>query len=331
MSDNLFDCRVNGSAFSLYREGACNSPPSFKVEKKRDYFSYAEDAMPTYSDRILWYSRPGMDTMLSCLSVECTQKVTSSHHKPLTADFAMRLWEPHVVFDDVEELQLYCMRIGNLRAQIDERVLGEEKVDEDSLWVLRFDTSDVFCVENPELWGKCESTIKQGLSPEWHEEDFLLRTTHFLPTSLRTKTIHVFLMKAGEGLEATECAGHGSLALDDFVDKMQEWAESDGSEKEQQSMAFTLPLCLNGIRIGRIDGSGTLNVARSDTLLAAYPQKRNRLKAMAHGSRGGSACSGRSAACGTPSSAPLCGSGRLHHQISAGSNDEHSSKTCSVS
>lgn len=69
-----------GNALSGFCEGPKNFPPTFKVAREGGY-NYNPKRVPSYCDRILWRSFPGMEDMVEQTLLEPLPDIATSDHK----------------------------------------------------------------------------------------------------------------------------------------------------------------------------------------------------------------------------------------------------------
>lgn len=85
-ADQLRLCQRKGILLYNFLEGTYNFPPSFKIERHSG-FRYNKKRIPSYCDRVLWKSLPGMSSDIHCEYVSCYESITTSDHKPVAASF----------------------------------------------------------------------------------------------------------------------------------------------------------------------------------------------------------------------------------------------------
>lgn len=74
----------------------CNFPPTFKMERLPGY-TYVEKRRPSYTDRVLYKTSPGLESRLRLYVYEPIDEFASSDHKPVRAAFGLQLNNPVVV------------------------------------------------------------------------------------------------------------------------------------------------------------------------------------------------------------------------------------------
>lgn len=75
----------------------CPFPPTFKVERDSGY-TYKEQRIPSYTDRILFHTSPGLREHLKALSYEACSDFITSDHKPIRGAFSLT---PNAVLDSI--------------------------------------------------------------------------------------------------------------------------------------------------------------------------------------------------------------------------------------
>lgn len=76
-----------------YRTLDCCFPPTFKLEREAGY-TYVEQRLPSYTDRILWKSNHQMGKKVQPLVYEPIDTFASSDHKPIRGAFLIELNTP---------------------------------------------------------------------------------------------------------------------------------------------------------------------------------------------------------------------------------------------
>jgi hypothetical protein len=95
----------------------CKFPPTFKVERRSGYV-YKEQRIPSYTDRILFKSAPGLAQNLKPLSYEPCADFITSDHKPVRGAYSIKSNEAMGYFKLHGDLHLEFrkMRCSNLLA-----------------------------------------------------------------------------------------------------------------------------------------------------------------------------------------------------------------------
>ncbi len=91
--DQLRWSQRKGLSFALFREGAYNFPPTFKVERSAG-FVYQPKRVQSYCDRVLWRSLPRLMKDVHCDSMEGHAAITTSDHKPVSGAFRLSVRAP---------------------------------------------------------------------------------------------------------------------------------------------------------------------------------------------------------------------------------------------
>eukprot|EP00051_Salpingoeca_urceolata_P009737 m.118341 g.118341 ORF g.118341 m.118341 type:complete len:486 (+) comp16426_c3_seq1:194-1651(+) len=88
--DELKREREAGRVFAGFSEGDSNFSPTFKVERAAG-FKYLAQRVPSYCDRILWKTFPGLKDTVEQLSLEAVPDSATSDHKPVRSVFRVNL------------------------------------------------------------------------------------------------------------------------------------------------------------------------------------------------------------------------------------------------
>ena len=109
--DELHRAVESGDLLVGFKTLPCNFNPTFKL-KREDGFVYNEQRTPSYTDRILFRSSPGLEGSLKPISYEPCVGFTTSDHKPIRGAFSLApndMFEPRtisgrirLVFSDIE-------------------------------------------------------------------------------------------------------------------------------------------------------------------------------------------------------------------------------------
>lgn len=87
-ADELKYAMKSGSVFYGFEEGKLDFAPTFKMERAEGN-SYIKKRIPSYCDRVLWYSRPALKKDVQLVSFGPTD-LTTSDHKPVGALFKVK-------------------------------------------------------------------------------------------------------------------------------------------------------------------------------------------------------------------------------------------------
>ena len=87
----------DGRSFAEFKEGPLNTCPSYRWEKDEHAFSNKRGQSPSYTDRILWRSMPGMQQDITTLARFRTHvEIQGSDHRPVSSGFQLQLRLPYV-------------------------------------------------------------------------------------------------------------------------------------------------------------------------------------------------------------------------------------------
>lgn len=89
-ADQLRAAQRAGKAWFGFREGDIAFQPTFSM-KRAPGFQYAAKRVPSWCDRVLWRSLPGVAADLTCTAYEAHPSISSSDHKPVSACFSVAL------------------------------------------------------------------------------------------------------------------------------------------------------------------------------------------------------------------------------------------------
>lgn len=86
-------------AFSTFEEGRINFPPSYRLIRGNDTLEFSNKRCqnPSYTDRIIWKSRPNLETMVHLMEYDCDHThLLMSDHRAVFADFHFQARLPHI-------------------------------------------------------------------------------------------------------------------------------------------------------------------------------------------------------------------------------------------
>jgi hypothetical protein len=89
--DQLVREHHRGKIFHGFHEGRVDFPPSYRWERDAEEFSWKRGQAPSYTDRILWRSLPGLLDRIVCEEYKSATFMFGSDHRPVFASFLMRL------------------------------------------------------------------------------------------------------------------------------------------------------------------------------------------------------------------------------------------------
>jgi hypothetical protein len=89
-ADQLRAAQREGKAWFGFREGDIAFQPTFSM-KRVSGFQYAAKRVPSWCDRVLWHSLPGVAAHVTCTAYEAHPSISSSDHKPVSASFNVTL------------------------------------------------------------------------------------------------------------------------------------------------------------------------------------------------------------------------------------------------
>jgi len=112
--DQLALERQRGAVFAGFQEQPIAFAPTFKVKRDRqipdaeksDEIMYTSQRMPSYCDRVLWSSLPGLASLVTPTEYTCLPNVSTSDHKPVRAGFDLTLIPPPARHSSHSNLQL---------------------------------------------------------------------------------------------------------------------------------------------------------------------------------------------------------------------------------
>ena len=114
--DQLRLAQADGSCLALFREGPLDFMPTFKVERGQVGPVYLKQRIPSWCDRILHYSLPGVKPLLEVIEpMRPVPELTSSDHKPMRASF--KIWVPKPM-----EIRLVSKLVSKLAAPVGRRI-----------------------------------------------------------------------------------------------------------------------------------------------------------------------------------------------------------------
>lgn len=91
--DQLRNCQRAGDIFVGWEDATISGEPTFKVERQAGC-KYITKRVPSYCDRVLWKTGSGYEGDIRLLAAQGHPEVSSSDHKPVSADFALTLHMP---------------------------------------------------------------------------------------------------------------------------------------------------------------------------------------------------------------------------------------------
>jgi endonuclease/exonuclease/phosphatase family metal-dependent hydrolase len=92
-ADQLQEQIRKRAALVGFKELPPNFPPTFKVERNQP-LTYKNQRIPSYCDRVLWKSLPARSNELQCTTFNAVPEIMSSDHKPVFADFELKVPRP---------------------------------------------------------------------------------------------------------------------------------------------------------------------------------------------------------------------------------------------
>ena len=88
--DQLRLARESGAAYSTFLEAPIKFAPSYRLEKGGKEYINKRNQNPSYTDRVLWTSKPGYRDSLTCRRYRCDFKFDVADHRPVVALFEMK-------------------------------------------------------------------------------------------------------------------------------------------------------------------------------------------------------------------------------------------------
>lgn len=87
--DQLHLARSSGKAFDGFEEATISFPPTYQYERGKNEYSTKKMRVPSYTDRILWKSLPGLTT--TARSYTSVESIQTSDHRPVVGVFDVSL------------------------------------------------------------------------------------------------------------------------------------------------------------------------------------------------------------------------------------------------
>lgn len=91
----------------------CTFAPTFKVERQKGLV-YKDQRVPSWTDRILFHSSPGLEERLRQLSYEACTDFATSDHKPIRGAFSLSHGEDFLSLDSATTLEFQKIRCSRL-------------------------------------------------------------------------------------------------------------------------------------------------------------------------------------------------------------------------
>ena len=88
--DQLRIARETGAAYSTFSEHPITFAPSYRLEKGGTEYINKRNQNPSYTDRVLWASKPGCADALQCKRYRCDFKFKLCDHRPVVALFELQ-------------------------------------------------------------------------------------------------------------------------------------------------------------------------------------------------------------------------------------------------
>jgi len=88
--DQLRQARESGAAYSTFFEAPIKFAPSYRLEKGGTAYINKRNQNASYTDRVLWTSKPGYRDSLTCRRYRCDFKFDVADHRPVVALFEMK-------------------------------------------------------------------------------------------------------------------------------------------------------------------------------------------------------------------------------------------------
>lgn len=93
--DQLNNERNTGKVFLQYQEGELSFAPTYRWDKNENTFSNKRGQPPSYTDRILWRSFPGLEYTLQQTTYAGCPDILGSDHRPMYAHFNLSPTAPY--------------------------------------------------------------------------------------------------------------------------------------------------------------------------------------------------------------------------------------------
>jgi phosphatidylinositol-3,4,5-trisphosphate 5-phosphatase 1 len=97
LADQLKREMKSGRAFAEFHEGSLNTCPSYRWNRTEHQFSDKRGKSPSYTDRILWRSMPGVQhDIKTIVDFQTHVDIFGSDHRPVSSGFQLLLRLPYV-------------------------------------------------------------------------------------------------------------------------------------------------------------------------------------------------------------------------------------------
>ena len=243
--DELLQLRTAGTIFADFVEGDTLFHPTFKMERKIG-FSYVQQRVPAWCDRVLWRSLPHCKDDVRLLSYEPLGDIATSDHKPVQAIFNINLPTPAWIRMKSLERQLIpkqgCVIVFHEMSAYDmpKMDLGSEN-DCYIIFLNRalFHASSKFITK----------TKDNQANPHWIEGEIPLLPTRYSDlAALRNETLTLAILDAD--VVSDDIIGFAHLNLNDILDY-----QKDSLFPPFLPYKFTLPIYFKGLKRGVVSGS----------------------------------------------------------------------------
>eukprot|EP00300_Choanocystis_sp_HF-7_P011773 c17607_g1_i2.p1 GENE.c17607_g1_i2~~c17607_g1_i2.p1 ORF type:complete len:294 (+),score=49.96 c17607_g1_i2:2-883(+) len=263
--DQLLRERARGAVFAGFSENRIDFPPTFKCKRGLDIpessstpTMYSSQRVPSYCDRVLWHTQPAFKNLVEPQVYTSVQAVTSSDHKPVRAEFAVKvLPEPiRQSHPDNDQLLLSNVRvlrtkrsgtsdleIGASDAAIEPALpintVGPSPSFHKGLTLMMFSYPSHLITERVSRAGPIDPVISKLTSVvgDWGRKSFTLRLkTH----SGNLDKMHVIFSVEDRDMTKTECVGCASLSLVEIL------------AEPAARMRFSIPLLKDFVESGLV-------------------------------------------------------------------------------
>ena len=107
-SDQLTRERTSGRVFCNFQEGGIHFAPTYKFKVGEATYANKRDQNPSYCDRVLWHSRPGLERDVMQSKYDAVFSCMQSDHRPVQAVFSVRTRLPYALQrEDVRKRSRY--------------------------------------------------------------------------------------------------------------------------------------------------------------------------------------------------------------------------------
>lgn len=175
--DELHKGLRRGDLLNGFNTLPCDFNPTFKVNRSEGY-DYKDQRVPSYTDRILYKSSPGLSGNLEQIAYEPCADFTTSDHKPIRGAFSII---PNDMVPPIFLEEKYRIEFSNLEC---EDLLVADRTSSDPYIMFIWDSAEVQEERsyNWHFWSRkkrfpATSFKRQTLNPKWPGKKISLVTT----------------------------------------------------------------------------------------------------------------------------------------------------------